>query len=417
MKIENLQSEKKENRSRISARVSWEDRNRSDLEVFFETEGEFERDLWCSPNAFFIAAAVAAMHHGEKRILIDGELCPQLKDGVLTALGWLKHWYDWYKASPSVITVEAKMQRSSPYQGKPRRAATFFSGGIDALASVRWNRLHYPEEHPLSFKDGILVYGLEIYKPEVFEYVRKSLQGLAWETGLTLIPVYTNIRYLDEDWTFWENEFMGAVFASIAHALVSRFSRVSITSSDVIRDLHPYGSHPLLDPNYSSSDLQIHHELITLSRYERTKLIAGWNPALQSLRVCNRIEAYRPDMLNCGKCEKCIRTMLALLACGVLDKTGAFPVNNINKELVTSMESLSGPICPYYSELVEKMMEIQRPDLARAIEQKIEEYHQKERKKGLRNKFIEPLIAYDKKKLGGALRKLKRMVYPGGLWT
>lgn len=417
MKIENLQSKKKGNRSRISARVSWEDSNRSDLEVFFETEDKFAHDLWCNPNAFLVAGAVAAMHHGEKRVHIDGEICPQLKDGILTALGWLKHWYAWYKANPSAITIEAKTQRTSPYQGMPRRAATFFSGGVDALASVRWNRLNYPKEHPLSFKDGILVYGLEIYKPEVFEYVRNRMQGLAPDAGLTLIPIYTNVRSLDEDWTFWENEFEGAVFASIAHVLVPIFSIVSIASTHNIAYSHPHGSHPLLDPNYSSTDLQIRHELIILSRYERTRLLSDWKAALQSLRVCNRIEAYQPEMLNCGRCEKCIRTMLALLACGVLDKTSAFPVNDLNEEWIASMEPLNDTTYPFYPELMEKMAEIRRPDLARAIARKIEEYHQKEKKKALRKKFIDPMIVYDEKKLGGAIRKLKRMVYPRGVWT
>ncbi len=74
-----------------------------------------------------------------------------------------------------------------------------FSGGIDALASVRWNRLKYPTEHR-SFRDGILVYGLEIYHPEAFEYVRRV--RVSGDAGLTLIPVYTNVRYLDDDWTF-----------------------------------------------------------------------------------------------------------------------------------------------------------------------------------------------------------------------
>jgi len=53
-------------------------------------------------------------------------------------------------------------------------------------------------------------------------------------------------------------------------------------------------------------------------------LVVGWNMVLQSLQACNRIEEYQANMVNCGKCEKYVRTMLALMVLGVLDKTNAF---------------------------------------------------------------------------------------------
>jgi len=414
MRIENLNSEKKGDRARVSATVSWEDCNRSPQEVFFETEEGYAEALCCNPNAFLVAAAVAGMHQGERRIRIDEEICPQLKDGLHTALGWLRHWYNWYKPGPAVIAIEAKTQRFSPYQGIPRRAATFFSGGIDALASVRWNRLKYPTEHPRSFRDGILVYGLEIYHPEAFEYVRESIQVLAGDAGLTLIPVYTNVRYLDDDWTFWENEFEGAVFASIAHALVKRLSTVSIASSYDISCSHPHGSHPLLDTNYSSSDLQIRHELITLTRFERTELVAGWDKALHLMRVCNHIEEYQRHVLNCGKCEKCVRTMLALLALGVLHRSHAFPVNDVDEKLIASMDKLNDISYPFYPELLTKMAEINRHDLVLALERKLASYNRPKRM--LRKVLIDPVVGFDEKIFGGNLRKMKRLMWSRGIF-
>jgi hypothetical protein len=413
MIIDNLRSEKNKTRTRVSAAVSWEDSDRPAQEVFFETEEAYGEGLSCNPNAFIIAAAVAAMHHGEKRVRIEEEICPQLKDGLLTAMGWLRHWYD----SLSPITIEARTQRSSPYQGTPRRAATFFSGGIDALASLRWNRLNYPADHPLSFKDGILVYGLEIYKPEAFEYVREILKVLARDANLTLVPIYTNVRYLDEDWTFWENEFEGAVFASIAHALVPRFSAVSVASSVCIHDSHPHGSHPLLDPNYSSNELQIRHELITLSRYERTQLVAGWDTALQSMRVCNHIEEYRSHILNCGKCEKCVRTMLALLALGVLKNAAAFPKRDLSEEEVNAMKSLSAQVFSYYQELLGPLSEAGRHDLVRAVKRLMADCYRNVKKQNARKLLIDPIIEFDEKNFGGSLRRMKRLILPKGIWT
>jgi hypothetical protein len=416
MIIDNFTSEKRGNRARVSATVSWEDSDRPAQELFFETEEDYAEGLRCNPNAFLIAPALASMHQGEKRVRINGEICPQLKDGLMTAMGWLRHWYDHYKYAQPVI-IEAKTQKLSPYQEIPRRSAVFFSGGIDALATVRWNRLNYPAEHPLSFKDGILVYGLEIEKIEAFEYLRSSLKELAEEAGLTLIPVYTNIRSLNEDWIFWVDEFEGAVFSSIAHALVGRLKAVSLSSTYNIPFVHPHSSHPLLDPNYSSADLQFRHELIALSRFEKTNLVAGWTTALQKMRVCNQFNEYRPGMFNCGKCGKCVYTMLALLSLGMLDKAGAFPINDLTEELVDSVPPGKDNTYPFYYELLPKMVEIKRPDLARAVERKIKLYHQTERRKRLRKSYIEPLVEYDARNLGGTLHRLKRLTHTKGIWT
>jgi hypothetical protein len=58
--------------------------------------------------------------------------------------------------------------------------------------------------------------------------------------------------------------------------------------------LHPFGSHPLLDFNYSSIDVQIQHNNLVLTRLARTTLVADWEAALQSVRVCNNLKEFKP---------------------------------------------------------------------------------------------------------------------------
>jgi hypothetical protein len=247
---------------------------------------------------------------------------------------------------------------------------------------------------------------------------------LAEDAGLTLIPIHTNIRSLgpEDDREFWDEfwlkEFMGATFSAVAHAFAKRLTKVSINACHHIRDLVSYSSHPLIDMNYASRDLRIRYEGITMSRFEKTKLIAGWDLALQHLRVCNRTDLYQPGLLNCGKCEKCVRTMLALLALGVLEKTSVFPVREVNEELVMTAVQLTPDIFTLYGELMAPLEEKGRHDLVRAIKRKIAEYHQSERRKKQRMVFIEPILEYDRKHFGGSLRNLKRIVYPwGGIWN
>lgn len=211
---------------------------------------------------------------------------------------------------------------------------------------------------------------------------------------------------------------MGAAFSSIAHILAKRLSSVLINSDHDIPHLHPFSSHPLINHNYSSSDLRIRLEGITLSRLDKTRLLAGWDIALRHLRVCNKTEMYQPDRLNCGKCEKCVRTMLSLLSLGSLEKAYAFPVQDVTEEMVNDSGPFASNTFFFSEELIEPLTQIGRHDLARSIERKIVEYHESERHRELRKKFIEPILAFDQKHFHGSLRALKQFLFRGGaIWA
>ena len=416
MKIENLRSAKKDNRTRVSAQVTWEDYERSPQEIYFETIGEFAVDISCNPHAFLVACTMPAMRFGEKRISIDAEICPELQEGLITAMKLICNWFDWYKPESGSVRIEAKQQKHVLFPSKTPRAGFLFSGGIDSLSTLRWNRLHYGVEHPSFIKDGLLIYGLEVTEINNFEQVLKSVSILAQDTGVTLIPVYTNIidlgpEDLDIFWKdFWSNEFMGATFSAVAHTFSRRLSSLSINSCHDIPNLIPYGSHPLLNPNFSSSDLKIRHEGIHLSRFDKTKLISDWDLALQHLRVCNQTEYYTDKRLNCGVCEKCVRTMLALVGAEALNKTNAFPVNDVSPELVDKAVHLKENTFPLYGELLAPLAKVGRHDLVHAVDLKIAEFYHEQKKQEFRKK-IDPIVEFDRKYLKGSLKKVKNSVF------
>ena len=422
MRIENLRFEKKSDRARVTATVLWEDCGRPKQDIYFETVEEFADSLSCNPHAFLVACIMPALYFGEERVSIEGSVCPELRDGLDIVLNWMRYW--WYEPARKIVRIEAKtssgyIRPQTPYD----RAGFFFSGGVDSLSVLRANRLNYPSDHPGSFKDGLLVSGLEIRDPGIFGYVQDSLSVLAKDASITLIPVYTNIRDLGpedniEFWDeFWKKEFMGATFAAVAHVLAKRLTSLSNSSDHDIPNMHPFSSHPLINPYYSSSYLRIRLEGFTLSRLDKTKLVAGWDSALQHLRVCNKTELYQPGLLNCGKCEKCVRTMMSLLVFGVLKKASAFPVHDVSEEMVNVCGPLASNTFFFSEELVAPLAKIGRHDLVRAIERKIAEYHHSEKSRTLRKKFIEPILEYDQKHLNGRLRALKRFFSPGGaIW-
>jgi hypothetical protein len=388
MKIVDFISEKENDNAKFSATVVWEDNDRPPQELYFEIEETFAEGLFCNPNAFLVACIMPAFRSGERRILIDAEICPELIKNLMVTMRLMRYWYNWYGSKYKLLKIDAKSNSDGSYTPVPERAAFCFSGGIDSLCTLRANRLNLPLEHPASFKDGIVIFGLQPEIDAIFKHVQSSLSAIAHEARITVVPVSTNIRYLCDNWRFWEEEFEGAVLSAVGHALRRRITSFSIGSSVDMYNLHKHGSHPLVDVNYSSSDLQIRHDDITLSRLDKTSLVADWDVAIKNLRVCNHPEPH--NSLNCGKCEKCVRTMLELLALGAIERTRAFShVKDVSARLIRSTVHLNTTNFNYYNELVSPLIARGHQDLAHAIEEKLSNFNKRLWKSQLKKTILE----------------------------
>ena len=383
MKIENLRIEQHGSSVRSIATLIWENRDRSAQDIYFETTEEFASDLSCNPHAFLIAGIIPAMRYGEARIAIDEAICPQLREGLITNMNWLSHWYG---EGRQPIPIKAPVQSKLTARGTPDRAGLLFSGGVDSLAALRNNRLHFPKEHPKSIKDGLLAYGLlkgeDEFNP-AFKRVIGAVSEIARDADMTLIPIntniYTHLRDLDLDFSFWRYEYQGAALSSIGHAFSNRLSTVSIAATYDLANLDVWGSHPLLDANFSDSNVQIQHENLALSRLAKTKLIADWDVALKNLRVCNKSQIYEHNRLNCGKCEKCVRTITALLALNLLHKTDTFSTLDITESHLVKSARISDPYeASCYRELILPLSARGRYDLVRGIQKAIARYQEKD---------------------------------------
>ena len=398
MRIENLTPSGDSTRARVSATVIWEESSREPQEYYFETLDEFADGIGANPHAFLVPAAVAAVRHGERRVAIDATICAELKAGLTDAIRLLQFWQIG-KPRPAV-TIEARGISTPKPQTIPR-AAFCFTGGIDSLTVLRRNRMDFPPHHAGYLCDGVLVFGLEVERLDAFEHVADVLRRCATAAGISMVPVYTNIQDLDKDWTFWQNEFEAAVLASVGHALHTRIASLSIGSSFDYTTLHPHGSHPLLDPNYGSSDLRVRHDGVWLTRLQKTALLAEWPLALQALHVCNRYETYRPGLINCGRCEKCLRTLTALLVMGAIDDAVTFAHRDVTPELIAAHASLDDISAPFWDELLPPLRQQGRDDLADAVSHALARY---------RNEvgWAGALRRLDRVHLHGSLRSMKR---------
>lgn len=372
MRLSNLHLQKNENRVRALATVSFEACDHPPQEVFIETDSTFAGSICASPHAFAVGCIIPALYFGEQRLALDEAICPRLKEGLETVMALMHHWT---AGRFSPLTIEAPLSPVSRYEGQNRHPAIFLSGGMDSLAALKRIKDNYAPTHPGYPKDALLVHGFDIggvvergAKTPVFERAKAAMAPVAADAGLTLIPLYTNIRHLCDERDLWLNQFFGAVLAAAAHALAPRIDLAWLASSYDIPHLHPCGSHPLLDPEYGSFDLQIRHRDVGLSRMRKLKIVAEWDVAFQNFRVCL---ANVPDRLNCGRCEKCVRTMLELEALGLLDKTRAFEEDRVDPAWLDAFSITIRVREPFYEELVEPLRARGRRDLAEKIEEKL----------------------------------------------
>lgn len=401
MRIEDLGLEVRSGKARLTATIVWEDSDRPTQEVFYEVDEEYVDYLTLSPHPFLVGSILPALHNGEERVFVDQEICPELRNGLLTAMGWIRHWYG---LARDPVRIETKPTARWPMARPEERAGSFLSGGIDSLATLRANRLDFPLDHPLSIKDCLIVHGFDIGAFEggdketaAYERAVSVLREIAADAKVTLIPIYTNVRHLEDGVEFWMHQFHGAALSSVAHALSGRLSSVRIGSCYAIPDQRPWGTHPVLDPNYSSVDLQVRHDAVRLTRFEKAKLVADWDVALQNLRVC---WTHPKDVLNCGKCDKCIWTMLELLAAGKLAQTRAFPVRDVSPELLETITIRSKFQESFYREMIDPLLAIGRDDLVHVIESKSID-------------FRKHLAWEEERDWKGALKRLDRRVLGG----
>lgn len=372
MRVEQLQREIRDGWARVSARVVWEDTRRRTQRLAFEVPERFADDLALDPNAFALATALPAMRHGERRLAIEGSLCPRLAAGLETAVAQLRTWHGGVRALPR---LEPSRGFAAATPRAPQRTAALLSGGVDSLALLRGNRLDYAPDHPCAVRDALVVsYGFEgpRYDYAILDEYLERLGALARDADVEIVPIRSSAGLLDTDPVFWTNELHAPALMAAALVLCGRFSDLLVASSVRYDLLHRVftGSHPLLDLHYTSAALRVHHEDVRFSRLEKVARLAEWEPALACLRVC--LDPHYPrGAANCGRCEKCVRTMTELIAVGALARCPTFPGAEVTPESLDTVELRHEYELHWYRDLVEPLRARGRGDLARVLEAKV----------------------------------------------
>jgi hypothetical protein len=311
----------------ISATIEWEDQPYTEQVLEFEiNDGQIieacQSDEPCA-DAFLAACFPLAALHGESRVRIEEKPCPMLVEGLRTAHAW---WASWGGMPTRPPTIETPARARSRNLTAPRRAVSCLSGGVDGLHTLMHNRRLYREGDPAYIREALFIHGFDIGKRprdpenERFRMALDRLEPVAAEAGVRLIPCRTNLRHLPSKPGFWANRHNGAALAAVGHSATLGPTYLFVGGTYHVANPVPVGSHPAVDGLFSSQRLTVIHDGSRFSRLEKVRDLASWPTALAALRVCPGNVGDQP---NCGRCEKCLRTRLELLAVGV-EETAAF---------------------------------------------------------------------------------------------
>ena len=262
-------------------------------------------------EAFLTLALLPSMKEGGV-LAADGNASRRFLDALHTILDIYSAW------NPALHRVEIRnVVPVITEHPKENRVGTFFTGGVDSFYTLI--------KHRDEITDLIYVHGFDVLLENhtLRKQTSDMIHRVASSWGKRVIEVETNLRsFLDSHFRLsWGTMTFGVGLVSVGHLLSPFFKKIYIPGSYTYADLMPWGSHPLLDPLWSTEMLEFVHDGCEAKRIDKVALLSESDIALQSLRVCflNVNGAY-----NCGQCEKCVRTMINLHAVGALDRCTTF---------------------------------------------------------------------------------------------
>jgi len=227
--------------------------------------------------------------------------------------------YPNFKLGGDVIPKSLDLCRNDKADGS---TLLLFSGGVDSLAGYLDPKGR--PDHLLTMAGG----DIKLDADEAWADALAVLEGFASKHGHNAYHARSNaadpnftqgaflnhrFRHVAERWN-WGIRIqhgMAILSESAPVAWVSGASQVRISATYSVDNDFPVGSHPKIDTNVAFAGMTCEHSGFELTRSAKEALIAKELPGT-GIRVCRSGAGGG----NCGRCEKCARTLVGLLAAG-----------------------------------------------------------------------------------------------------
>jgi hypothetical protein len=304
---------------------------------------------------------------------IDAPVSEKLLAGAAAVQDVVLLWEDAFTR----VEMDAPVRRDdAPPTGG---AGAFFSGGVDSFYTV------------VKHLDDIthLVFVENVFDPRVpTGQAREAVHAAAAEFGKPLLEVRANFRHVGDAAGVRHLLYHGPALAAIGLLLQGTFRRVLIGSTFSYDNLGKWGSHPLIDPHWSTEQMEVVHDGCEATRPMKVARLADSEVAMRHLRVCqNRpLPGLVPSgRLNCGACKKCLITMTNLAVAGALDRCETFP-DELDLELLAQLSIDDERDFLRFSENL-RAAETRNPELAGTLRECLE-----------RNQVQDPIAAITEKR-------------------
>jgi hypothetical protein len=321
--------------------------------------GREEHKVWVAANEdlfqeadFLLPVALLPAMRAGVALKLPGRVSPRLLSSVQQIQDILNMWESIYKHIP--VKAEARGTTA----GRGSGVACFFGGGVDSF--------HTTLKHHEEISHLIFLHRRPTEDPSVAETDVRRAREVAEGLGKSLVEVDTNLHAFSDQtripWRFYH----GMWIASTALLLQHKFRKVLIPGSTTSNydNLRPQGTHPMLDPLWSTELVDFRHDGCEARRVDKAAYIASHEVAMRYLQVCDVTRGSH----NCGHCKKCLRSMLNLKAAGALERCETLP-NEIDPEAVRALD-LSEYSESYFAR--ENLRALERlgtePELVRALE-------------------------------------------------
>ena len=356
---------------RIQAELCPEGTQKAPRLLWYEAPQDDAEGFECSADPFLLVGWMLASLAGESRCLVEGlPICPHMAQHLaLLSMSWNDSGAKRYKA-PEIQASEGIVARDC---GPGRGVMHFVSGGVDAMASIQAHLAGGATARPV--KDALCVFGLYGFdcpdgqpdpaRVRAWSELTLRMDQVLSPHGIRVRAASTNVRSLFTDFEAWSKLAFYAATASVAHAFRGRWQEAWLASSGAIGPGTCDANDGMPD-SVSSCNLWVRPSHPLEHRLERIKRLTSWPEALAVLQPCHHVELPRPGQVNCGACEKCVRTMLALLQLGALERA-PFPAD-VSANQIHRLK-LQGSRCKLgqLTELIPGLRRIGRRDLANAI--------------------------------------------------
>ncbi len=297
--------------------------------LWFTFSKQYKKFTSLHANGFLLCLLPLAMRLRED-VRVEGKISSRLLYNLREYQKILNFWHPEF----SIVDINAESYTQKRYLEK-RAVMSAFSGGVDSFYTLL---SHLPQNEPAEenqISHALFVEGFDrpLSETETFRTLEQSYGQLMNKLGIDLVTVSTNVRnfYVDGSRLSIEWDLChSAVLIGTALMLEGLMSRFYFPADEVLpayfnpKDFVDHYSlmiGQLQIPLLSTENVEVVYHGATTPRVEKVQRIAKWEETYERLMVCWETHG---GLNNCGKCEKCICTMISLDIFGALKKYKTF---------------------------------------------------------------------------------------------